>query len=552
MLRGVVARFSAGDPPFTAVPPLQWWTWVALIGLPVAVYLNSLPNSFHYDDVSTILQNPAVQHIDRVPEHFWSVTIGKQEGGASYRPLVMASYGINYWWGKTDPTGYHVVNIALHAAASLLVALLIWNVSGHAGAAWLGGLAFALHPIHTEAVNYITARSSVLYSAAALASVVAFIRFRAGGRAALLVLSVAMYLAAILSKEAAVIVPILLLGYDVMVRGNRWSTFRSWALPHVPFVALTIGYLLFRRVMMADVMPAYYHGDPVTVGLTFAAIVAKTLHHQLVPVALSISHPFGPVRQVTLPALGSVATVTGLVLACILARTRARALAYASMWFVVALLPLAPLTMLTTLALYQENRGYLSAAALALVAGPLLAWLWDAGGAGMRRTAGRAGVLALLGVMAIAVFLRNPVWRDDVSLWRDALDKAPGNQAAYVNLGAAYQARGEFPSAAQVYQRALDRFPNNGMLYNNLGAIYLTSGDRDRAAQAFRGAIRVTPDLATPYFNLGLIFQESGDRDQAAAAFRRFLELAPQQPGTMNNVQQARRRLADLEDGDAR
>lgn len=511
------------------------------------MYLNSLPNSFHYDDVSTILRNPAVQHIERVPEHFWSVTIGKQEGGASYRPLLMASYGINYWWGKADPTGYHIVNIVLHAAASLLVALLVWNLSSHATAAWLGGLVFALHPIHTEAVNYITARSSLLYSAAALATVVAFIRFRADVRVGVLALSVAAYVASLLAKEAAVIVPILLIGYDVIIRGRRWADLRRWILPHVPFAALTLGYLLFRQVMMAGLIAPAYHADPVTVVLTFAAIVTKTLIGQLAPIHLSISHPFGPIRHVTLTALSAVATVAGLVMVGVLSRRRAPVLSYAAIWFAAALLPLVPLTLMTTLALYQENRGYLSAAAVALVAGPLLAWAWDGGEAGTRRMAGRAGVLALLGVMAVTVVLRNPVWRDDVSLWRDALDNAPGNQAAYVNLGAAYQARGELQSAADVYRRALERFPNNGMLYNNLGAIYLASGESDRAAEAFRAAIRVTPDLATPYFNLGLIFEDAGARDQAAAAYRRFLELAPSQPGTLLNAQKARQRLAEIE-----
>ncbi len=521
-----------------------------LIGATVAVYANSLPNSFHYDDVSTILQNPSVQHVERVPEHFWSVAIGKQEGGASYRPLVMASYGLNYWWGKSNPEGYHVINIALHVAAALVVVLLVWNLSGQAGAAWLGGLVFALHPIHTEAVNYITARSSVLYSVAALAAVVGFIRYRASGRVTLLVLSVVAYLASLLAKEAAVIVPVLLIGYDVIVGQRQWSNLRRWIQPHVPFVALTLAYVVFRRVMMADVMPAAYHGDLVTVGLTFAAVVAKTLSGQLVPINLSISHPFGPIRHLTLQAFGAVTVVASLLIAGTVVRRRAPVLAYSAMWFVVALVPLVPLTMMTTLALYQENRGYLSAAAVTLVAGPLLAWAWERDGVAKRRMARRAGVLLLLGAMGMAVVLRNPVWRDDISLWRDVLDKASGNQAAYVNLGAAFQARGEYPAAAEIYQRALERFPSNGMLYNNLGAIYLASGDRDQAMDAFRAAVRVTPDLATPYFNLGLILQGAGHRDQAAAAYRRFLELAPRQPGTMLNMQKARQRLAELDGSD--
>lgn len=541
-------QFAGENPPHAGIPPIPWWGWVGFIGLAVAVYANSLPNGFHYDDTSTILQNPAVQRVERLPEHFRSVTIGKQEGTPSYRPLVMVSYGLNYWWGGTNPEGYHVVNIALHALASLLVVLLAWNLLGRTDASLLAGLVFALHPIHTEAVNYITARSSVLYSAAALAAVVSFIRFRANGGPGWLAVALVAYLGSLLAKEAAVIVPLVLIGYDVVVRRTEWSRVRNWGPPHVPFVVLTLAYVAMRRLMMGELMPSAYHADPVMAGLTFAAVVAKTLSGQLLPINLSVSHPFGPMRDFTAQSVGALITTIGLVAVGIVVRRRAPVASYAMWWFPVALLPVGVLTLITPLALYQENRGYLSAAALAVLAGPVLAWAWRSRA---RTDAGiafsRGALLALFAVMAIAVIVRNPVWRDDVSLWRDALNKAPGNQAAYINLGAAYQARGQWSDAALVYQEALKRFPNNGMLHNNLGAIYHAGGDPRRAAEAFRNAIKTVPGLAMPYYNLGLALQDVGAFDEAAASYRRFLALAPGQTGTAQNIVKARQRLAELE-----
>jgi hypothetical protein len=526
---------------------LPWWAWAILLGATIAVYANALSNGFHYDDKSMIIRNAAVQHVERLPEHFWSVTLGKQEGAPSYRPLVMVSYGLNYWWSETNPQGYHVVDIALHAIASVLVVLVVWNLSGLAVASLFGGLVFALHPIHTEAVNYITARSSVLYSAAALAAVLAYVRFRASGRVALLALSVLAYSASLLAKEAAVAVPLLLVGYDVIVRRKRWVDLPRWGIPHIPLVLLTVGYLVFRRVMVGQVMASSYHGDLMTVGLTFAAVVAKTLSGQLLPIGLSVSHPFGPIQRLTVQALWAIAVLTGFVVVWAAARRRAPVLAYAAMWFPIVLLPLAPLSVITPLALYQENRGYLSAVALAMVAGPLLAQWWEGVGTEPRRLVPRrAVVFGLFGAMAIAIVTRNPVWRDDVSLWRDALKKAPGNQAAYVNLGAAYQARGELPEAVEVYRRALERFPGNSFLRNNLGAVYLSIGDRAQAAEQFRTAIQTAPTFAMPYFNLGLVLQGSGAREEAAAAYQRFLEFAPGQPGTAVYVPKAQQRLAEL------
>lgn len=514
----------------------------------VAVYANSLPNGFHYDDVAMVLQNPAVQRIERLPEHFWSVTIGNQEGTPSYRPLVMVTYGLNYWWGGTNPVGYHVVNIGLHAAASVFVVLLLWNVFGRAAPALFAGAVFAVHPIQTEAVNYITARSSLLYTLWSLVALWAFIRYRAAGRGVALAGSAAAYTAALLAKEAAVAVPVLLVGYDVIVRQRGWRDLWGWARPHLAFAALTAAYLALRGVMMAELLPPPTHGNALTAGLTFAAIVVKTLSAQLVPIHLSIAHPFAPVQTVTASSLVAVVLCAGLAATAVFGRRSVPALAYAAWWFPVALLPVAALPLITKLALYQENRGYLSAVALAMVAGPLLAWCWETDPERPALTrARRSAVLVLFGVMAVAVVSRNTVWRDGVRLWSHELSLRPNSQLAYVNLGGAHQARRDFPAAAEVYRRALERFPENGLLHNNLGVVYRAGGDLDRAAEEFRAAIRVRPMFALPYFNLGLILYDRGARHEALAALVRFLELAPGQPGTGANIPMARSLVRELQ-----
>jgi tetratricopeptide (TPR) repeat protein len=278
---------------------------------------------------------------------------------------------------------------------------------------------------------------------------------------------------------------------------------------------------------------------------TFAAIVAKTLRDQLAPIDLSASHAFGPIRSLTPDALVALGVVAGLGAVVVFLRRRVPLAAFAAWWFPVCLLPLAVLPLITSLALYQENRGYLSAVAVAMLGGPLMAWWWGAGAT--RAMLFRRGLLVVVFVtMAVAVVQRNPVWLDDLTLWTDVLKKAPGNQAAYVNVGAAYQARGDFDEAAEVYRRALERFPNNGILHNNLGVIYRSHGDLDRAAEAFQAAIRVSPGFAMPYFNLGLLLQGAGYRAEAIASYQRFLELAPGQQGTPASILKARQHLNEL------
>ncbi len=492
-----------------------------------------------------IVNNPAVHSVDSIPSHFVSVTLGNVEETPSYRPLLMTTYVLNYAWGQTNPVGYHVVNIALHLAAVCLVILLVWHLTAGGLAAYWAGVWFALNPIQTEAVNYITARSSLLYAVLSLATVIFFIRFRRMPTWGMLAAALTAYTGALLSKEAAAVVPALLMGYDVFIRRRGWHNLGTWIRPHAPFVLLTLATIALRRVLMGAVIPPAYHSDLSTLVLTFAAVVAKTLRGQLVPIGLSVSHAFGPIRTPTADALVAVGLTAALIAAVALLRRRCPLVAFAAWWFPVCLLPLAVLPLITTLALYQENRGYLSSAAVAMLVGPLMASWW--GPVSTRGFLLRRGLLlALLVTMAVAVVFRNPVWRDDLTLWSDVLDKAPGNQAAYVNVGAAFQARGDVEGAAAVYRRALERFPRNGILHNNLGTIYLGRGDVDRAAEAFRAAIHATPTFAMPYYNLGLILQGAGSRAEAITAYQRFLELAPGQQGAPAYIAKARQRLNEL------
>lgn len=542
----------AGSPPESWRPPLPWWTWVLLAVSTIAVYANSLPNGFHYDDQSMIVNNPAVHDLDRLGSHFVSVAVANEEGTLSYRPLVMASYALNYAMGAANPIGYHIVNIGLHVVVSGLVLLLIWHLTAHALGAFWGGLLFALHPIQTEAVNYITARSSIMYSAGVLTAVLLFIRYRREGGAWRLGAASSAYAAALLAKEAAVVVPLLLLAYDALARRGAGLP-PGWLRAHAPFWLLTGGFVFLRWALMGGVVPPAYHSDLHTVGLTFAAIVTKTLGGQLLPIDLSLSHPFGPTRQWTPAALGSVVVLVSMVTVGVLARRTAPLAALAALWFPTALLPVAALSLITTLALYQENRGYLSAVAVAMIAGPVMARWWGEGGTALVGKTGRtvqtlrrAALIGVFGLMAVAVVQRNPVWRDDLTLWSDVLVKAPMNQAAYINVGGQYQARGDLRAAAAVYQQALTRFPGNGFLHNNLGAIYLAHGDLARAAEEFQAAVRLTPGFATPHYNLGLILERTGFREDAIAAYERFLELAPGQLGTAPTISRARQRLIEL------
>ena len=144
-----------------------WAQAILLAGLVVVLYSNSLKGSFHYDDFHSIVDNPNIRQLENIPTFFVDPTLFSQDPQkAMYRPLLLVSYALNYAVGQYRVEGYHLVNIGLHLACTLLV----WSLGSRAGLGRQGRLAaallFAVHPLASEPVNYLTVvrKACLLYS----------------------------------------------------------------------------------------------------------------------------------------------------------------------------------------------------------------------------------------------------------------------------------------------------------------------------------------------------------------------------------------------------
>ena len=138
--------------------------WLDLVGLALvvcAVYGNSLSGSFHYDDFHSLVQNVHIRDLQRIPDFFLDPSLFSVDPDkAMYRPLLLVSFALNYALGGYEVVGYHLANILIHLAC----VLLLWSLAITHGrsAALCAGLVFALHPVATEPVNYISSRSESL------------------------------------------------------------------------------------------------------------------------------------------------------------------------------------------------------------------------------------------------------------------------------------------------------------------------------------------------------------------------------------------------------
>jgi tetratricopeptide (TPR) repeat protein len=498
----------------------RWW-WIPLACW--AVYLNSLENGFHYDDSHAIVENPHLRSLGQVPRFFADpAAFSREPAMAMYRPVLLTTFALNYAFGQHQVRGYHLVNLLLHSLAALLVFLVLKEVFASARAGWWGGMLFALHPVHTQAVNYLSSRSELLCGLGVLAAL-----YLAGVRRRWRPLAWGAYALALLSKEAAVVlVPLL-----ALLEWRRPAPERAWKA-HLPFWGLTSIYLLaitangfLPRSLGQEVRPWGAH--------LCTQLKALVYYLQLgaMPVRLSAEHAFA-----TSPDPWSGAVLLSLLLVfsllwCAWRAPRSRA-SLGLAWFLAGL----GLTFLVPLnVLVNEHRLYLPFAGL-LLALPL--------GEGRLRWAG-AGFLA---VLALLTWQRNPVWRDEYTLWQDAVAKAPGMFRVQGNWGLALYQRGQVQEALAAFGESLRLNPRYAKTWSNLGAVCEDLGRGEEAVRAYQQALALEPGLAGSHNNLGRLRLEQGRLDEAEAHLRQALALDPHCAPARVNLGRLRQRRGEYEE----
>lgn len=577
------ASLNASTPPPPApalVPPWPLRLLDALAARPrlvvllaaVLPFLGTVQNQPILDDGWAALDNPltfSLTNVGRIFRELYGFA-GEPSVRGPYRPLTTLSYALNYAvHGRATP-GYHVVNVALHAVASLLVLAVARRL---AAAAWtapppampvppaampapegaarpgrtervalLAGLLFAVHPAHVEAVASIFGRTEPLSTSFALSALLlALGRRRAPWRlpAALLVL-----VAGVLSKEVAIVTPGLFLvialalpsaaGLEVrpglLDRAGRRALAEASAVAGLLATAL-VPYLLARGPMLAVAPEARWFplGTPaIHVALSMSRVLGEYLRILAFPAFLGGDFAYAarlPTLTAPTPAF-AVATAAwlGTAVAALLLLRRAPLVAAGLAWIFLPLLPV--LQLIPVGVLLAERLLYLPSAGFCLAV---------AGALGHRLGRGRwAGPAALAGLLLAAglagrTVARTLEWRTDVAYWEAELAKAPREVVVNNNLGAAYLSRGRFAEAAERLRVVLDVHPGYWRAHINLGLALQWTGDLPGARRELEAALRLAPESTDPYFYLARFLGQTGAREEAVRLLASAERLRPEE-----------------------
>lgn len=569
-------------------------TVALLIVLATIPFFNSLTNGFARDDEYLIVQNPLVKHIGNLPLLFTSSYFSGYYQAAFphpdvpiksrlYRPVVMASYMLNYLLGGLNPIGYHVVNIVLHAAVCVLVYVIGREVlQAHRGA-FVAAALFAVHPLHTEAVTGISGRPELLAVFFGLLSW----RWYMDGRRGYLVASMAAFALALLSKEQAVMLPFVLLLSDIArakaerggggaVATRTLATIRQGGLTYGAYGMLLAMYFVARVVVLGEshIYPGLAIDNPLAGAelwpriFTAVDVAGRYLHLMIWPVNLSADYSYNQIPVLPAPWTAGVlwAVLAWGLLMVIAVRSYYRGSARAFLCVSFAVITYLPASncLIPIGTIMGERLFYAPSIGLCWLAGlgweqTIVRWQREDQWKWRMVTAVATTMLAVL-LMGLGwrTHVRNRDWQDDLSLFRAAVEVSPRSVKAHAALADSYAKLGRIDQAIPEYQQALGILPH-AAIQSSLAAAYLQqgqtaaaitaygeavrldpldarirtdfgfsllkTGEYDRAVDELQSALAVNPNFAKGHYVLGLVYAKQGLWSQAATAYQRAVEL---------------------------
>jgi protein O-mannosyl-transferase len=525
---------------------------------------------FVYDDEAQIVHDSFVQHWRFVPAYFTSHVwqwIYPHVAGNYYRPVFLVWLLLNFKLFGLHAAGWHLAVLALHLVVTWQVYRLALRLLGTRSAALVAALLFGLHPIHIEAVAWISGVTEPLAAALMLASFLSWIRYRKNARRLDFAWSLVWFALALLTKETAILLPVMLFAYDLLLA--RHPQTGSTVRVRASLTSLTAFPLVAALYMLARMEALHAFSSRVTdVSLSQNLLTIPSLlifYGRLLvwPVGLSA---FYDTRYVVsfgdalLPLLLCLAAAAGVAYA--LYRTRSRVAAFA---LVLLLVPLAPLMKLDVFFrgeiahdryLYLPSVGFVLVIAIlfrAIAGGPHLpaATLHTSpeGSDGQMRERRRR--LAIAGVAFVALLFfaatlwQSLYWANNLVLFGRGVAIAPNNLIVRTDLANELMQRGRRDVAMEQYRDVLQRDPSFWLARYNLGYAEYAAGDCAAAVRDLDLAARQNPLDAETFFYLGDCRFRLGEQENGAALMRHGIELDPRLPNFRAKLADALAATAD-------
>ena len=551
--------------------------FILLVAIPVLIYINSLQNTFVYDDVFTITDNYFIRDWGNFTALFTNDYF-KYSGEVTYRPVVTFSYFIDYSLWHLNPAGFHLTNILLHAVNAVLVYLLVSAISRSHTASFLTSILFALHPILTEAVNGISYREDLLTTTFFLSSILLFVqsaivRLSAHDKVRnpqskicnyLYPLSLFSYLLALCSKEMAITLPLIVFLFDWLL-GDKGRIKKNIINYYMGFILVSGFYLFLRFVWFYNPVEKQltYPDNSFLVNLlTMPKIFCSYIKLLFFPISFNaeyiIAHTKTPCAATFI--LGMIfLSVIGVITYKFY--NHSRRLFFFMLWFFVTLAPMMNIMPIANI--MAERYLYLPSVGFCAILSYILIGIWRQ--------------------VYVFIFFENtphpnPLPQGERELFpisnptlnghtlpspplmggEGAGDKFSSSFVSKKFLGISHLFKTVLITCLMLilvipyslatikrnkvwinpfifWSKTVEDSPNSSRAHNNLGMIYHQQDKTDLAIREFQASIAIEPDPEY-HHNLGMAYQKKGMKEEALQEYYRVLAVNPNSALTHNNM----------------
>jgi tetratricopeptide (TPR) repeat protein len=395
--------------------------------------------------------------------------------------------------------------------------------------ALLTSLFFVVHPVHTEAVAYISGRADPLSLLFMLISFILYIKYLDYKKISFYIFSLICFIIAILSRESTLVLPVLLVIYNFFFKKKAKFKYT------IPYFAVAAGYLVFRITYFKILLP--HLETPNSFIKRIPGFFIALFHYirlLIFPTDLHMEYGAKLYKFTNIYSLLGLAIFIALIFSAFRFRNKKKLISFGIVWFIITLLPSSNIYYIKSF--MAEHWLYLPSVGFFLI----LSFIFiHALKLKKTRLITAIFLIALFSFYFATTVKQNRYWQSRLELYKHTLKYAPKSARVYNNMGNAYKKIEKYDKAVQCYKKALEIKPDYLSAYNNLAIAYSVTEQYDKAISLYKKTIKKWPYYAPTYYNLGVCYSNMGKFEKAIAFYKKSIELYPDHAESYCNMAKA-------------
>ena len=534
-------------------------------------------NFVGYDDEIYITENKHMKEGVTLKGAAWALTTFH---GSNWHPITWISHMLDCELYCLNPSGHHLTNLQLHILNTLLLFLLLKNMTGAVWKSAFVASLFGLHPLHVESVAWVAERKDLLSAFFGFLTMGMYYRYTLKLSFNNYLWILFFFILGLMSKPMLVTLPFVFLLLDIwplkrfkynylmskkkqkihfpldgeslnkslplggggaepgpyLIRG--WGGVLSdnlklfWEkIPFFIFTCLSCIITFIAQNSTGAVRPLAEIPLVIRIGNSFVSYV-KYIIKTLWPDSLAVFYPHPGNNLPILEVGSSMALIAIITWLSIRALKQYPFIAVGWFWFIGMLVPVIGIVQVGQQAM-ADRYTYLPAIGIFIIA----AW-------GVPELCRKINhYKAVLAVMAITVliflsivsFFQVKHWKDGKALFEHAIKVTKGNWLAHADLGVILSLEGKTNEALYNYEKATEFNPNDSGSYYNMGIILQDKNLIDKAIMSYKNALILNPEYADAHNNLANLLKSKGKIDEAVFHYKEAIKYNPEHAGAHNN-----------------